>query len=651
MESYEEDDDTHFCIKCHLTIHGLENYVRHRQSGCRPPDDKNVSVWVSPATPASPTTVSYPEILNADAFFSSLELQSSSKTNPRKAAPSLLVDEGKKSTKKEERRKKGGQRGGGVVAQVDHQGEEGKEKHIHNMLPQVPVLVDDPTDYLCIPSLVGFPDIVPPKPPPSAHNGPRNKLAQSMGHATGSMGLGERKRQEEQQQSRMEQVHQTWLEDTILAELVANNEASSGKDLARYGFGYQQEEDEDEEDEEEEEEEEEEEVEGESEEEEGVVEEEDEEEEEEDDMLEEDLGEEEEDGSYAESEEDRERSLRGHTGGKWKPELDDLPQNMSQLQEDDEDEQHQEHPPPSHTGGKWRPSDASHCPFQCFSCRFYCNTEDTFLRHWRSELHAKTLEQISGSYRCTPCDFWCEGNEAMESHLLDPGHRDVCSMMNGSVPIMIGRQRGLACAGCDRRFRYNLQLRIHARETGHEEGLTASDEYQQRLRCKLCPRIVRCPKCGTLFAVSQDVTRHTRENKCQEDDEGSRSKAKGSEEWRCGECSFSTESRSEFIFHEALHAGPVSPGCQAEKGAKPLAKYSCPVCKRAFAKVSLRNHIRSHTGERPFPCAKCLAPFSRRSDLNAHQKECAGSSSSGWPDAARKRGFACSECNNAFYTK
>ncbi|XP_026300388.1 zinc finger protein 729 [Apis mellifera] len=928
MESYEEDDDTHFCIKCHLTIHGLENYVRHRQSGCRPPDDKNVSVWVSPATPASPTTVSYPEILNADAFFSSLELQSSSKTNPRKAAPSLLVDEGKKSTKKEERRKKGGQRGGGVVAQVDHQGEEGKEKHIHNMLPQVPVLVDDPTDYLCIPSLVGFPDIVPPKPPPSAHNGPRNKLAQSMGHATGSMvveggtggagvglavasssssspstasskthhheaenslvggqGLGERKRQEEQQQSRMEQVHQTWLEDTILAELVANNEASSGKDLARYGFGYQQEEDE------------------------------------EDDMLEEDLGEEEEDGSYAESEEDRERSLRGHTGGKWKPELDDLPQNMSQLQEDDEDEQHQEHPPPSHTGGKWRPSDASHkeeyggakgsnvvgqqpaghtrgkwipsdvvesgywcnpcgrklasrlvynrhlrsdlharrsvremdgvlcpqraanavhaakkprhqldrqrvegrgqaaeaklggvkkslrrrereilccemcnarvrraqmgkhllshyhcrvagvnprgprarrfllenmanvvrqCPFQCFSCRFYCNTEDTFLRHWRSELHAKTLEQISGSYRCTPCDFWCEGNEAMESHLLDPGHRDVCSMMNGSVPIMIGRQRGLACAGCDRRFRYNLQLRIHARETGHEEGLTASDEYQQRLRCKLCPRIVRslvalqrhqlschaaraakgggegdtepyfcsfcsmnfatareavlhrrtsshkevvkarkcneaaivgrqcphceekqanlsdhkrhlldrhpelcyrCPKCGTLFALSQDVTRHTRENKCQEDDEGSRSKAKGSEEWRCGECSFSTESRSEFIFHEALHAGPVSPGCQAEKGAKPLAKYSCPVCKRAFAKVSLRNHIRSHTGERPFPCAKCLAPFSRRSDLNAHQKECAGSSSSGWPGAARKRGFACSECNNAFYTK
>ncbi|XP_006607669.1 zinc finger protein 845-like [Apis dorsata] len=395
------------------------------------------------------------------------------------------------------------------------------------------------------------------------------------------------------------------------------------------------------------------------------------------------------------------------------------------------------------------------CPFQCFSCRFYCNTEDTFLRHWRSELHAKTLEQISGSYRCTPCDFWCEENEAMECHLLDPSHRDVVSMMNGSVPIMIGRQRGLPCAGCDRRFRYNLQLRIHAKETGHEESLTASDEYQQRMKCKLCPRVVRslvalqrhqlschaaktakgggeggtappfcpfcsmnfatareavlhrrtsshkevvkarkssggataaatigrqgphceekqanlsdhkshlldrhpelcyrCPRCGTLFALSQDVTRHTRENKCQEEDEGT--KAKGGEGWRCGECSFSTDSRSEFIFHEALHAGPVNPSGAPERAgpARPLAKYSCPVGKRAFAKVSLRNHIRSHTGERPFPCAKCLAPFSRRSDLNAHQKECTGSS--GWPDggsSGRKRGFACSECNNAFYTK
>ncbi|XP_012142668.1 uncharacterized protein LOC105662708 isoform X2 [Megachile rotundata] len=893
MESYEEDDDTHFCIKCHLTMHGLENYVRHRQSGCRPPDDKNVAVRVSPTTP---TTVSYPEILNADAFFSSLELRSSSKPNPRRTTG--LLEESRKLKKDDKRRK-------GEKTQAEAEESTSKEK-LHGMLPGVSEL-EDPTEHLCMPPLVGFPDIVSSTGGKPTVAGNRTKLNQSMGHVSGSIenaGFSakhetdnsletlmtsphaeskqtERKRQEDTQ--RMEQVHQTWLEDTILAELVANNE---NKDLARYEFEYQQEEDS------------------------------------EDDILEEDLGE---DDSYSESEdgEDRERPPHGHTGGKWKPGLEDLPQNMSQLQDDDpeaEDEQ-QEHPPPTYTGGKWRPTDSSQkleeyqgkdnagqpppghtrgkwvpgartdiesgywcspcgrklasrlvynrhllsdlharrsireidgvlclprtgslhvakktsarnqkirgippepqeakkslrrrekeivccetcharvrrvqmgkhllshyhcrvagvnprgprarrfllenmanvvrqCPFQCSSCRFYCNTEATFLRHWRSELHANTLEQIGGSYKCTPCDFWCEDNESMESHLLSTSHRDVVSMMNGSVPVVVGRQRALPCGSCDRRFRYNLQLRLHVEETGHVQSFTATDEYQQRIKCELCPRIVRslvalqrhrltrhatkddeqkekeenaesapyfcsfcsmnfvtaqeavlhrrtsrhkeivkarkrnrdsscstirecphcaekqsnlsehkthllenhpelchrCPKCGTLFALSQDVTRHTRENKCRDDKKLNEAKtAVVEDEWKCGSCSFSTDSRAEFIFHEALHAGTVQNEQGSSNSSKSLPKYSCPVCNKTFAKVSLRNHIRSHTGERPFPCAKCHASFSRRADLSSHQKECTGPTSSGWPnESARKRSFVCSECNDAFYTK
>ncbi|XP_033330154.2 uncharacterized protein LOC117222520 [Megalopta genalis] len=968
MESYEDDDDTHFCIKCHLTVHGLENYVRHRQSGCRPPDDKNEAARASPTTP---TTVSYPEILNADAFFSSLELRSSSsKSNPRRGSP--LLDESRKF-KKDEKRKRG------QKMQTEAAEESAAKEKLHGMLPGVSEL-DNPTAHLCIPSLVGFPDIV-----SSAAGKPtvvatsRTKLSQSMGHVGTGIETAafptipakhepehslesdlmtshesnckqtERKRQEETQ--RIEQVHQTWLEDTILAELVANNE---NKDLPRYEFEYQQDE-------------------------------------ESDDTMEEDLGEEE---SYSESEdgdgdvdgdgdgdgdadgdcdgdgdgegEDRERPPHGHTGGKWKPGLDGLPQNMSQLHDEDvepdeEHQEHQEHPPPTYTGGKWRPTETSQrieeyeaksnagqpppghtrgkwvpgartdfesgywcspcgrklasrlvynrhllsdlharrsireidgvfpqsragglhlakktptrnqrvkeqadtkadtkadarevkkctrkrekeilscemcharvrraqmgkhllshyhcrvagvnprgprarrfllenmanvvrqCPFQCSSCRFYCNTEETFLLHWRSELHADTLGQISGNYKCSCCDFWCEENAAMDRHLTSTSHREVVSMMNGSVPVVIGRQRALTCPGCDRRFRYNLQLRLHANETGHEESFTATDRYQQRIRCDLCPQIVRslvalqrhqltrhdgrtdgradvpadvrragdtgttdakeerdaskedsvqrlaatpyycsfcsmnfataqeavlhrrtsshkeivrarkygqdsatstarecsrcgerqanlsehkehllrdhpetchrCPKCGRLFALSQDVTRHTRENNCRDDNKLNAARtAAVKDEWKCDSCSFSTDSRAEFIFHEALHAGIVrkdNDGAEPGQG-KSLPKYRCPVCKKAFAKVSLRNHIRSHTGERPFLCEKCLASFARRSDLNAHRRECAGPSSpspssSACPnESSRKRGFACSECNDAFYTK
>ncbi|XP_076631024.1 uncharacterized protein LOC143346632 [Colletes latitarsis] len=885
MESYEDDDDTHFCIKCHLTVHGLENYVRHRQSGCRPPDDKNVVVRVSPTTP---TTVSYPEILNADAFFSSLELQS----NPRRSA-TLLEDSRK--FKKEEKRKKS------QKTQADGEESTSKEK-LHGMLPG-----DSELEDLCIPSLVGFPDIVSSASSKPSVAATRNKLSQSMGHVATSIESSafpvkhepensleslmtsheskqtERKRQEEAQ--RIDQVHQTWLEDTILAELVANNE---NKDLPRYEFEYQQDEDED------------------------------------DDILEEDLGDED---SYSESDdvEDREGPPHGHTGGKWKPELEDLPQNMSQLHDDDDadpEDEHQEHPPPTYTGGKWRPAETSQkieeyeaksntgqpppghtrgkwvpgartdiesgywcspcgrklasrlvynrhllsdlharrsireidgvlclpraanlhlgkkmsirnqgakeapetkevkkglrrrekeilccemcharvrraqmgkhllshyhcrvagvnphgprarrfllenmanvvrqCPFQCSSCRFYCNTEESFLLHWRSEHHVKTLEKIAGSYKCTPCDFWCEDNERMDSHLTSTSHRDVVSMMNGSVPVVVGRQRALLCGSCNRRFRYNLQLRLHVKETGHKESPTATDAYQQRIGCNLCSQIVRslvalqrhqftchgarnddkeetndsnqtvpyfcsfcsmkfatardavlhrrtsshkeivkarkcsaeglsvstvrecphcekkqsnlseykdhllqrhpelchrCPRCGMLFALSQDVTRHTRENNCRGDNKLNAAKTTGvKDEWKCGSCSFSTDSRAEFIFHEALHSGIVrgdndKPG----NGGKSVPKYSCPVCKKTLAKVSLRNHIRSHTGERPFPCAKCFLSFTRRAALNAHQKECSGSPPSVWSDeSGRKRNFACSECNHAFYTK
>ncbi|KAF3426832.1 hypothetical protein E2986_03564 [Frieseomelitta varia] len=818
MESYEDDDDTHFCIKCHLTIHGLENYVRHRQSGCRPPDDKNVAVRVSPTTPASPTTVFYPEILNADAFFSSLELRSSSKSNTRKTTG--LLEENRKFKKEDKHRKKSPK----SSTQVDNEDSATVKEKLHNMLPGVAEL-DDPTDHLCMPSLVGFPEIVSSAAGKSTVTSSRGKLSQSMGHVAANMDGGafvvkhepenslerilmtshvepkqtERKRQDDTQ--RMEHhVHQTWLEDTILAELVANNE---NKDLARYEFEYQQDDDSD------------------------------------DDMLEEDLGEDDEGGSYSESDdgEDRERPPRGHIGGKWKPELDDLPQNMSQLQDDDvePEDEHQEHPPPTYTGGKWRPSDASQkaeeyetksnvgqpspghtrgkwvpgaqtdieSGYWCSPCGRKLASRLVYNRHLLSDLHARrsireiddvlslpraaslhaakkssSRYQIGGSYRCTPCDFWCEDNETMDSHLLERSHRDVVSMMNGSVPIMIGRQRALPCGSCDRRFRYNLQLRLHVKETGHEESLTATDEYQQRIKCNLCPQIVRslvalqrhqlsahvakgiakkyegtnagqqpsrsapapyfcsfcsmnfataqdavlhrrtsshkemvkarksndssamstrrecphckqkqanlsehkkhlldrhpelchslpidisrCPKCGTLFALSQDVTRHTRENKCH-GAAGELTKRRTSnpkDEWKCGSCSFSSNSQAEFIFHEALHAGAVRNDNEEDgNSGKSLAKYSCPICKKAFAKVSLRNHIRSHTGERPFPCAKCLVAFSRRSDLNAHQKECTGSassssSSSGWTnESGRKRCFSCSECNSAFYTK
>lgn len=69
---FDDDDDAHYCLKCHVTVIGLENYVTHRKAGCS-------------KTAQTPTQLLTPDEsfgLKADDFFSSLELQSSSKKTP-----------------------------------------------------------------------------------------------------------------------------------------------------------------------------------------------------------------------------------------------------------------------------------------------------------------------------------------------------------------------------------------------------------------------------------------------------------------------------------------------------------------------------------------------------------------------------------------
>ncbi|KAM7384590.1 hypothetical protein PAMA_011787 [Pampus argenteus] len=62
---------------------------------------------------------------------------------------------------------------------------------------------------------------------------------------------------------------------------------------------------------------------------------------------------------------------------------------------------------------------------------------------------------------------------------------------------------------------------------------------------------------------------------------------------------------------------------QVSKDQKPKkpGKYVCEFCKRACAKPSvLLKHIRSHTGERPYPCVTCGFSFKTKSNLYKHKK-------------------------------
>ncbi|KAJ8334891.1 hypothetical protein SKAU_G00405300, partial [Synaphobranchus kaupii] len=81
-------------------------------------------------------------------------------------------------------------------------------------------------------------------------------------------------------------------------------------------------------------------------------------------------------------------------------------------------------------------------------------------------------------------------------------------------------------------------------------------------------------------------------------------------------------------FHQVQMATIVSSGLEQvcsssakDQKNKKQGKYVCEYCNRACAKPSvLLKHIRSHTGERPYPCVTCGFSFKTKSNLYKHKK-------------------------------
>ena len=81
-------------------------------------------------------------------------------------------------------------------------------------------------------------------------------------------------------------------------------------------------------------------------------------------------------------------------------------------------------------------------------------------------------------------------------------------------------------------------------------------------------------------------------------------------------------------FHPVQMATIVTPGLEQicsssakDQKNKKQGKYVCEYCSRHCAKPSvLLKHIRSHTGERPYPCVTCGFSFKTKSNLYKHKK-------------------------------
>lgn len=70
-------------------------------------------------------------------------------------------------------------------------------------------------------------------------------------------------------------------------------------------------------------------------------------------------------------------------------------------------------------------------------------------------------------------------------------------------------------------------------------------------------------------------------------------------------------------------------------------KKLCPICGAYLSRItSLRDHVRRHTGDRPFKCDSCEMAFVRRGVLRDHRHK-----------HTNERPFKCPHCDKSFTKK
>ncbi|XP_041979724.1 zinc finger protein 596 isoform X1 [Aricia agestis] len=128
-----------------------------------------------------------------------------------------------------------------------------------------------------------------------------------------------------------------------------------------------------------------------------------------------------------------------------------------------------------------------------------------------------------------------------------------------------------------------------------------------------------CSQCNQMFSSEQLLSSH----KCS---------AKPTEEKKfpCHVCSEKFTNYWELRKHMNTHF----PGMLDSKSS------FCHLCQKDYTKTGFMNHLRKHTGERPFVCELCHKAFSQSSSLSIHMKF-----------HLNVRKHACTVCEKKFVTK
>ncbi|XP_065077281.1 uncharacterized protein LOC135700639 [Ochlerotatus camptorhynchus] len=239
-------------------------------------------------------------------------------------------------------------------------------------------------------------------------------------------------------------------------------------------------------------------------------------------------------------------------------------------------------------------------PFQCHPCKFYANTEEHFMAHWNSLDHEQKVSS-SGKFWCSFCKFECSENFQMTNHLLDQDHQEVISVINRSVPIIIRKITPIRCEFCGDEFRYNAILNKHheyCNEGTPEETLRVKRTFLNCFTCDICKASFH----NKMLLLQHGQKLHRLAN------------------YYCSICEITFKTPAESVKHRKTTVHKVMSARKRQKDSLPLK--TCQICKKQVSDIlELKDHIRTNHPEIKFSCPQCGEHFVLAQELGRHVRD------------------------------